>query len=210
MICTGVVILYVHGDLVETLSVVVFFLMLRRPPRSTRTDTLFPYTTLFRSAADEVVTRGAGIERLDLAHPVEVDDGAAVDPREALAVELLRDPGHRLAQRVDAIADMQVDVVSGSLDPVDLVDLDQELAAQLLDQEAVGEWFGRNVLAAFADEAGLALPATQHEAVQVDDRDEGNVGADVLQVLVTPGFGPTTEVVVDAHAGVGPLTRKSG
>src|SRR3546814_12805961 len=29
--------------------VYVFFLMIRRPPRSTRTDTLFPYTTLFRS-----------------------------------------------------------------------------------------------------------------------------------------------------------------
>src|SRR3546814_8603319 len=29
--------------------VVVFFLMRRRPPRSTRTDTLLPYTTLFRS-----------------------------------------------------------------------------------------------------------------------------------------------------------------
>src|SRR3546814_18835586 len=29
---------------------VFFFLMIRRPPRSTRTDTLFPYTTLFRSA----------------------------------------------------------------------------------------------------------------------------------------------------------------
>src|SRR3546814_6988997 len=31
------------------MSCVVFFLMIRRPPRSTRTDTLFPYTTLFRS-----------------------------------------------------------------------------------------------------------------------------------------------------------------
>src|SRR3546814_1088639 len=31
------------------LRVVFFFLMIRRPPRSTRTDTLFPYTTLFRS-----------------------------------------------------------------------------------------------------------------------------------------------------------------
>src|SRR3546814_18125370 len=30
-------------------SCIVFFLMRRRPPRSTRTDTLFPYTTLFRS-----------------------------------------------------------------------------------------------------------------------------------------------------------------
>src|SRR3546814_18949909 len=28
-----------------------FFLMIRRPPSSTRTDSLFPYTTLFRSAA---------------------------------------------------------------------------------------------------------------------------------------------------------------
>src|SRR3546814_4215459 len=28
---------------------VVFYLRIRRPPRSTRTDTLFPYTTLFRS-----------------------------------------------------------------------------------------------------------------------------------------------------------------
>src|SRR3546814_15395666 len=30
----------------------LFFLMIRRPPRSTRTDTLFPYTTLFRSPED--------------------------------------------------------------------------------------------------------------------------------------------------------------
>src|SRR3546814_12428504 len=33
------------------ITVLFFFLMLRRPPRSTRTDTLFPYTTLFRSIA---------------------------------------------------------------------------------------------------------------------------------------------------------------
>src|SRR3546814_11284807 len=31
------------------MCLVCFFLMIRRPPRSTRTDTLFPYTTLFRS-----------------------------------------------------------------------------------------------------------------------------------------------------------------
>src|SRR3546814_19091211 len=31
------------------LCFLLFFLMIRRPPRSTRTDTLFPYTTLFRS-----------------------------------------------------------------------------------------------------------------------------------------------------------------
>src|SRR3546814_3641319 len=32
-----------------SVCVMFFFLMTRRPPRSTRTDTLFPYTTLFRS-----------------------------------------------------------------------------------------------------------------------------------------------------------------
>src|SRR3546814_17319787 len=30
-----------------------FFLMIRRPPKSTRTDTLFPYTTLFRSQGED-------------------------------------------------------------------------------------------------------------------------------------------------------------
>src|SRR3546814_17847998 len=34
----------------DRFSCLFFFLIIRRPPRSTRTDTLFPYTTLFRSA----------------------------------------------------------------------------------------------------------------------------------------------------------------
>src|SRR3546814_11716191 len=34
-----------------------FFLMIRRPPRSTRTDTLFPYTTLFRSTGRTLTGR---------------------------------------------------------------------------------------------------------------------------------------------------------
>src|SRR3546814_10903414 len=40
--------------------------MIRRPPRSTRTDTLFPYTTLFRSRTDKnlflVDRKGLGVE----------------------------------------------------------------------------------------------------------------------------------------------------
>src|SRR3546814_2400517 len=36
------------------MSSVVFFLKIRRPPRSTRTDTRFPYTTLFRSPFEAV------------------------------------------------------------------------------------------------------------------------------------------------------------
>src|SRR3546814_2865877 len=37
----------------------LFFLMIRRPPRSTRTDTLFPYTTLFRSGGSPPSTSTA-------------------------------------------------------------------------------------------------------------------------------------------------------
>src|SRR3546814_18757946 len=39
---------------------VFFFLMILRPPRSTRTDTLFPYTTLFRSSPDREFRAVAG------------------------------------------------------------------------------------------------------------------------------------------------------
>src|SRR3546814_18071883 len=39
-------------------SLVFFFLMIRRPPRSTRTDTLFPYTTLFRSEGTRLRASG--------------------------------------------------------------------------------------------------------------------------------------------------------
>src|SRR3546814_6896476 len=35
--------------------------MIRRPPRSTRTDTLFPYTTLFRSGGESADLRRAGV-----------------------------------------------------------------------------------------------------------------------------------------------------
>src|SRR3546814_6865160 len=38
--------------------------MIRRPPRSTRTDTLFPYTTLFRSLGEEARQEGDG-QRID-------------------------------------------------------------------------------------------------------------------------------------------------
>src|SRR3546814_15830793 len=40
---------YLASVCVSLLGLLFFFLMMRLPPRSTRTDTLFPYTTLFRS-----------------------------------------------------------------------------------------------------------------------------------------------------------------
>src|SRR3546814_14574374 len=39
-----------------------FFLLIRRPPRSTRTDTLFPYTTLFRSKAPASTEFNSGLQ----------------------------------------------------------------------------------------------------------------------------------------------------
>src|SRR3546814_9976355 len=48
-------------------------LMIRRPPRSTRTDTLFPYTTLFRSPEDKAIWR----EQFD--HYVFENDGSVTD-----------------------------------------------------------------------------------------------------------------------------------
>src|SRR3546814_14003225 len=50
--------------------------MIRRPPRSTRTDTLFPYTTLFRSEGTPVVdTQGAAVGTL-----TKVETDAAGQP----------------------------------------------------------------------------------------------------------------------------------
>src|SRR3546814_3190183 len=56
--------------LLRVLFVVFFFLMIRRPPRSTRTDTLFPYTTLFRSADRGVPYTGdRGVQHRSLPPP---------------------------------------------------------------------------------------------------------------------------------------------
>src|SRR3546814_11395130 len=53
------------------------FLMIRRPPRSTRTDTLFPYTTLFRSRLDrcDLVEGRAAVDRSEDPVMVLAPDG---------------------------------------------------------------------------------------------------------------------------------------
>src|SRR3546814_18337178 len=57
-----------------------FFLMIRRPPRSTRTDTLFPYTTLFRSDMRRPALRLHAVhdrgcdERVQLVEAVECEN----------------------------------------------------------------------------------------------------------------------------------------
>src|SRR3546814_8282923 len=51
--------------------------MIRRPPRSTRTDTLFPYTTLFRSLAENLdrIASGQILQRLDAFDVTGAKDG---------------------------------------------------------------------------------------------------------------------------------------
>src|SRR3546814_7311021 len=61
-----------------------FFLMIPRPPRSTRTDTLFPYTTLFRS--------------ISASKPVLVMAGLGADPQENIGEVVER---HALAGVAD-------------------------------------------------------------------------------------------------------------
>src|SRR3546814_8914535 len=60
--------------------------MIRRPPRSTRTDTLFPYTTLFRSSPYRAASRSASRRRITLASahvdvaPEAHGRGAGIEP----------------------------------------------------------------------------------------------------------------------------------
>src|SRR3546814_17452557 len=65
------------------LSERIFFLMIRRPPRSTRTDTLFPYTTLFRSMLDYVLVKGPADYRLRFP---PTDDGRVFDIKSAVEI----------------------------------------------------------------------------------------------------------------------------
>src|SRR3546814_11943565 len=83
---------------------VFFFLMIRRPPRSTRTDTLFPYTTLFRSLEQRALQRpglgdllgilGLGSSPLGAATSAALE--VRLDPRACLAPELVDRKSTRL------------------------------------------------------------------------------------------------------------------
>src|SRR3546814_14160454 len=61
----------------------LFFLMIRRPPRSTRTDTLFPYTTLFRSATGGKLGTHRVADEDDLAWAIDAFASAARRARTA-------------------------------------------------------------------------------------------------------------------------------
>src|SRR3546814_7847297 len=72
--------------------------MIRRPPRSTRTDTLFPYTTLFRSLH-------ALVDYPDRATTLRI---MALNRREAIAAEELPAPASKLSQETVFRARQQI------------------------------------------------------------------------------------------------------
>src|SRR3546814_16017333 len=83
--------------------VLFVFLTIRRPPRSTRTDTLFPYTTLFRSPPRPERARGdvprvVGVPPA-LPHPPGLRVPPAAGPRRALRARRGRPRVARVAER---------------------------------------------------------------------------------------------------------------
>src|SRR3546814_2858573 len=78
-----ILIFFIYLIIYETATLIsIFFLIIRRPPRSTRTDTLFPYPTLFRStragnfslSSEGVVVTSDG---LPLQPQIQVPEGAS-------------------------------------------------------------------------------------------------------------------------------------
>src|SRR3546814_11035958 len=90
---------------------VFFFLMIRRPPRSTRTDTLFPYTTLFRS-----LRAPRYLKSEQIAAPLP---GAAGQVRIALVVNDKHDI-HHVRDRGYVEAPVRVSAIPGGLDKTDM------------------------------------------------------------------------------------------
>src|SRR3546814_16240645 len=70
----------------------IFFLMIRRPPRSTRTNTLFPYTTLFRSP-DAETRHQLALGRQAFARAAFAADDHRLQPVEDFVGQLASDDG---------------------------------------------------------------------------------------------------------------------
>src|SRR3546814_5612929 len=80
----------------------VLCLMIRRPPRSTRTDTLFPSTTLFRSLHELQTQHQAGV--LD---PLQLDAGRAEAARTLLADTDASRPGPARSRSEEHTSELQ-------------------------------------------------------------------------------------------------------
>src|SRR3546814_6816501 len=115
--------------------------MIRRPPRSTRTDTLFPYTTLFRSHGDARV-RGEILERSGFRSGRGDDDRIF---HRAIFFELLHD-----------LRDGRALLADGDVDAVELLALIVARVDALLVDEGVDGYGGLAGLAVADDQLALA------------------------------------------------------
>src|SRR3546814_4527382 len=84
--------------------------MIRRPPRSTRTDTLFPYTTLFRSRPRILVARHEAHRDRIVAGLRQDDSGPFRPVAQQFVGNLDQNPGAVANQRVSAHRAAMVDV----------------------------------------------------------------------------------------------------
>src|SRR3546814_14982790 len=82
---------------------VFFLLMIRRPPRSTRTDTLFPYTTLFRSPLSPYAAVPRLCERRKRPLCADPQVSAARVGLSFLLTAGQREPGHRQRDRKSVV-----------------------------------------------------------------------------------------------------------
>src|SRR3546814_14474895 len=95
--------------------------MLRRPPRSTRTGTLFPYTTLFRSGGkvEIVQTPGLPIYISGLGGKREITDVVVRDQRYTIAFLVVVGKALRVVIIGEQIANLKVGLPNGSSERLD-------------------------------------------------------------------------------------------
>src|SRR3546814_3939971 len=103
--------------------------MIRRPPRSTRTDTLFPYTTLFRSQGEDALHRPVGERAVGQVERVAGGDPAFLQYPVIPAAAPRRDDGRGHARVAEAVPELPAGLAA-------LADLDQRAAETVAIAEA--------------------------------------------------------------------------
>src|SRR3546814_4180597 len=146
--------------------------MIRRPPRSTRTDTLFPYTTLFRSTeaggavlvlAGERDRRGGGERRARIERQPCTQGRAGAVEHDIAVVE-----GGRPAFWHGHLRPVLAGGVVEGEDRIDVLAVGQEgaggLVLEVLEPEAVAELVHHHVEEADLSGGGVAVEAVRSEA----------------------------------------------